>query len=909
MKKKLRRLITLLLAITLTVGLTAELTAGANGETMDMDGDGRITIHDVQLAREIDNGKRTASGKQSSVLSIYSISEIFNRIFGITYTPTLSSGVYQIDSIKGLNFVRENASEGYSYKLTQNIDLGGAEWIPIDDFTGTFDGNSKTISNFVVTKGAVGSKNKNVIDQGFFSEILAGATVKNLNLSNAQVVATEERAQFIGLLCGTNRGTITGCYTHGKITDLRETAIQSEGEGDYSILAAIVARNLGDGSYTTVTNKNATEPTYNNGTYYTLQTADTDVNDARIPIAAQLAVEVADRDDIKICLSFNAPKSGTTQFQDISATWGVSETLQDKQDRAVQYMVDMGQLAWSTPVDLVWKQGSGMEVDGNVETDTWKANTTHYGIPFNGYHNGLERTQSVMNYNEETGVWEFDANLAYEVQTGQTSAAAWYTSANWSEGDTDEDGNTVQSTDVGYDGWIRYMGNDCSSAVSWAWLQISPVDAYVSTNGKYDGGGVFLDTCRHSFPYTELDTNCNSHYGHQHGLIQIGYYDFYETDDKTGEITQTFLDASTASTTDSDGNGVVSAKLDGKYATTSANIWEWNADNTKTAENEKYAKLYETYAQARKGDVLQSWFTGDHYQNTFSEDTNNNGVLDTYHEDLNANGKLDEGEDANGNGKLDVTEDVNQNGKLDTALTDRVWEGHVRMLAEDPVAIRNYNGTFDLKKSYFITCEHGGAVSARRSTRNAGKTDGTKNSWGLWQKYTFADLDYTSGSDCKNANDSSRCYLPITCRALREDSVKAQTYSFTSNPANGSFVKATAPYAGTVYTNYALATATMYVYSLDNQLAIDPVTISALPEGGVRSTQTQYRWSNHRQKQLSLTEQFAFVKDRMDEAGLENGEYKFQLKLESVLDVYNEDTGKWENSSIMTETMQFTYTQ
>ena len=54
---------------------------------------------------------------------------------------------------------------------------------------------------------------------------------------------------------------------------------------------------------------------------------------------------------------------------------------------------------------------------------------------------------------------------------------------------------------------------------------------------------------------------------------------------------------------------------------------------------------------------------------TFSEDSNGNGLLDAHlTEDFNGNGLLDPGEDLNRNGALDVatTEDVNNNGTLDT---------------------------------------------------------------------------------------------------------------------------------------------------------------------------------------------------------------------------------------------------
>ena len=267
MQKKHRRLITLLLACVLIISaLTAGLTAGANGGTMDLDGDGAITIHDAQLAQEIRNEQRTASENQIFALADYSVQEVINKVFGKSYTPVTSGGVYQIKTLKDLYFVRDNATKTYSYKLANDIDLGGIDWTPIDDFAGTFDGNNKTISNVKITKGFSGQKTKTLLDMGFFSETSAGSVIKNLNLKNVEINVTDAvapNAQFVGLLVGTNRGTVTNCYTHGKITDRREavTYDTTVGNGDKTMIAALIGRCVGDGAYSTVS-KEVEQPSY-----------------------------------------------------------------------------------------------------------------------------------------------------------------------------------------------------------------------------------------------------------------------------------------------------------------------------------------------------------------------------------------------------------------------------------------------------------------------------------------------------------------------------------------------------------------------------------------------------------------------------------------------------------------------
>jgi len=75
--KKNHKWITLTLAAVLVLGLVATgLVAGAYGGTMDLDGDGKITIHDAQLAREAEIGKRTLTDDQRYAKSDYRSEEI-----------------------------------------------------------------------------------------------------------------------------------------------------------------------------------------------------------------------------------------------------------------------------------------------------------------------------------------------------------------------------------------------------------------------------------------------------------------------------------------------------------------------------------------------------------------------------------------------------------------------------------------------------------------------------------------------------------------------------------------------------------------------------------------------------------------------------------------------------------------
>lgn len=85
-----------------------------------------------------------------------------------------------------------NPTAGLYFQLAENIDLDGAEWIQVNQITDEathqdhetmtiyFDGNNKTISNFVINPAASG-----VGFSSFFGEI--GGEVKNLTLSNGTI--------------------------------------------------------------------------------------------------------------------------------------------------------------------------------------------------------------------------------------------------------------------------------------------------------------------------------------------------------------------------------------------------------------------------------------------------------------------------------------------------------------------------------------------------------------------------------------------------------------------------------------------------------------------------------------------------------------------------------------------------
>lgn len=112
------------------------------------------------------------------------------------------------------DFARNCQLDSYSVGLTvlldADIDLGGEAIQPIPSFSGAFNGNGHSITNFsLATDGS---------HQGFFRYIEAGARVINLKLSGT--VTPDGSRENVGGLVGTNRGSVSGCSFDGTVSGL-----------------------------------------------------------------------------------------------------------------------------------------------------------------------------------------------------------------------------------------------------------------------------------------------------------------------------------------------------------------------------------------------------------------------------------------------------------------------------------------------------------------------------------------------------------------------------------------------------------------------------------------------------------------------------------------------------------------
>lgn len=156
-----------------------------------------------------------------------------------------SGAVVEIYTPEDLDAVRNDLSGNYI--VMADIDLSGYAsgegWIPIGDntnrFTGTLDGNGRTISNLTI--------NRSVNYQGLFGCIDAGGTVRRLVLEAGTV---DGGSTTIGLLAGSNDGTISGCAAAGTMKGGNHVGglVGDNGGTIYACYAAVNTGNAFSGS-------------------------------------------------------------------------------------------------------------------------------------------------------------------------------------------------------------------------------------------------------------------------------------------------------------------------------------------------------------------------------------------------------------------------------------------------------------------------------------------------------------------------------------------------------------------------------------------------------------------------------------------------------------------------------------
>lgn len=578
-----------------------------------------------------------------------------NSTGSVQNTPPNSGGTYEISSVEELKYLAQIPNG--NFVLKEDLDMSGISWTPISGFSGTFDGGNKIIHNLTLSESV--QSESSAYAMGLFAELTDSAVVKDLHLRNV-VVNVADNAQFVGMLAGISSGTVTGCTVSGEINDDRDALTGAQG-GDANIylgglIGRIVAGTVTPGTTLTYTDE---------------------VGNVTEGLSADLAFFVSKSKNVLtglVASNLGEPISG--YWRDYSNTSErLSPVIQERQQKAVDHMYQMGTIEWTPTEDMSYVTKDHNQTSGHYQE--FKAGKTYKGIPYTGLHGSLQRFEACLDEDGKIAQWVNDLGTESRYRYSESGAA------------------------LGFDGFAQYIGNDCSGAVYWAWLQISPSDTSPTQRG------VRVNYTQQMVP--------NETYSVFYGIYPVGEYDTEK---------HTFTSAA-YEVTDEEYTMVIVSR---------------NGLET----------MYEAYAQAHKADGLLYWKEG----------------------------------------------------------------GHVRMLALDPIVIRNAEGSIDREMSYVITHEQGDGL---------GDWDGVdpseKYSWRLHYKITFHELIV----GLKSAKGSGSAYIPITIAALNDEEVPAPYVTIQKNM--------TAANSGTLYSNYRIVSARLEIM-VDGQTVYDRVGYTGVDSDG-----------------------------------------------------------------------------
>lgn len=487
-KNKLTRLIALVLAVvsTLTVVLAA-----AN---FDLNADGKTDVWDLQLAV---NGSKTDTYSGALIEALGGKHDELHPVSEKYYEIYSALGLYNMAKL-----INKDGKKGYTFKLMEDIDLGGVDWTPIDNFVGVFDGNGKTISNFKITKCGATSDAKD--SMGFFSVIdydsqRVQSRVENLHLVDVEITVAED-AKFIGLLAGSNRGKVKDCTTLGVVTDNR-TVLSGT-----AYIGTIVGRNNNSAPNGTVTTTNSMDALE----YYDFEpqngTSSTTKYAAPAKVSSMMATHFAelsypegtpDKEQYKRStgiagysagagiINGSNNKTGVNSglvWQDITnSSYYDSQTLRDRRTTVAAAMYEMSTVEWTPHANLnFYNNGVKSSQNGGTGGYGRVGGKVYRGLPYNHGGSSIYRFLAYMDVN---------ADGRYQTKTSVPTVGYYFTdsaviaeyNAAWEAGQsTTASGYPVPldmmtkklsgTTQLGY---MQYIGADCSSQALMAWRTVN----------------------------------------------------------------------------------------------------------------------------------------------------------------------------------------------------------------------------------------------------------------------------------------------------------------------------------------------------------------------------------------------------------------------------------------------------
>lgn len=475
-----------------------------------------------------------SDAKKDAAINLYNTFTTIVEAWGVPQIrQAVTGGNYQIKKPADMKVLADKP-DGY-IELATDIDMKGVDFKPVPSFSGTFDGNNYSIYNLYVDSTAAGYTDY----IGMFLRVEETGVIRDVDIEHITVDASETSARFIGTIAGYNKGQILDCTVTGTIID------DQPGAENRLIFVGVMAGRGGDNSIT------RGEP------ILSIKDTVTDVNGKTVTytttgLCAKVKLNVPDSPYVMKRLVGNYSATNVTysgDWQDLSfSTEDDSALVQSRRKEAVRAMEEMATFKWTVPnlngtstaPDLIHYGTTASNKETHVHTQKFYDGVVYYGIPYDHTSSSYEQAMYYMNKG---------SNGVYVLNNEAASAG----NSTWGVNQT----NAFNQSE--YIGFTKYIGNDCSGAVAWAWQHAAP--RWVG------GGGVYVLLSTQMMPNDAAEET--------YGIYRVGPYTV--TDDMTAEV-------------------------DGKDVVTSLAVAEANGMSV----------MYESYARTQMGDGLMYGEPGGH---------------------------------------------------------------------------------------------------------------------------------------------------------------------------------------------------------------------------------------------------------------------------------------------------------
>lgn len=199
---------------------TLQLNAGSSTNTITTGASGGVSVANFNLLRgqwtQVSASLPTFSVTNNFQINSGTLPSANARFIRALSGDGTGGSPYVIADVYGLQGIAsDTTTQAASYNLNNNINAAvtsnwnsGAGFIPVDTYSGTFDGQGFTISNLYINRStssdwtALFGKNN--------------GTIQNVGLTNVSIAGGGE----VGALAGDNFGTITNSYSTGNLSSI-----------------------------------------------------------------------------------------------------------------------------------------------------------------------------------------------------------------------------------------------------------------------------------------------------------------------------------------------------------------------------------------------------------------------------------------------------------------------------------------------------------------------------------------------------------------------------------------------------------------------------------------------------------------------------------------------------------------